>query len=248
MASFRRFPDLPKELRDAIWDYASQRNLAGVQIFELQSPDPKQDGQSPDTTNLGASPSGQRLAAPLPRKYFPSLDGSAGTSNVSKYMADIGLWTAYLFVIQPRKIEDVDWSRVARDIRKQLEPRGLFRINIGIELNVQWGIHQEDDYLDLLGDIDKNEINRGTRVFYTCDRRFIEVDWKRQPLKLWQYIKPLERKHRYTGEYESSISLARDLDRIADDLVSDYHIYGQYGEDEDERFNCEVKLLGWDDL
>ncbi|KAF5640004.1 uncharacterized protein FTJAE_4550 [Fusarium tjaetaba] len=324
MASFRRFADLPKELRDMIWDYASHRNLCGVQIFELRTPEPKRDGETSGATTSGIRPPRHLLDAPLPSKCFPALDGSPGNSNASRYMADVGLWTACkesrgvmekatrgtkkilemqakqrylyspwqehvpasisfstsqrllvqphadLFVIQPSKIEDIDWSQVARDIRNQLQPRGFrFGIHIGIELDGQWGIRQSDDYLYLLcdafrdiraqlwiidhnlkirEDIDKNEINSGNRVFYTCDRRFVEVDWKRQGLKHWRYIKPLERKCGFTGEYESSISLAERLDRKAADCVSDYHVYGQYGEAEDARFNCEVKLLGWDDL
>jgi hypothetical protein len=324
MASFRRFADLPKELRDTIWDYASHRNQCGVQIFELRTPEPKRDGETSGATTSGTRPPRHQLDAPLRSKCFPALDGSPGNSHTSTYMAHIGLWTACkesrdvmekatqgtkkilemqekerylfypweehvpaiiscstkqrflvqphadLFVIQPSKIEDIDWSQIARDIRNQLEPRGFrFPINIGIEWNVQWGIHQKDEFpyllceafreihaqlwiidhnLKIRGDIDKNEINSGTQIFYTCDRRFIEVDWQRQPLKFWRYIKPLERKCIFTGEYESSISLAKHLDSIADDCVSDYHVYGQYGEEEDQRFNCEVKLLGWDEL
>ncbi|PNP74234.1 hypothetical protein FNYG_12283 [Fusarium nygamai] len=295
MASFRRFADLPKELRDTIWDYASHRNLAGVQIFELRTPEPKRNGKTSDATALRTRPPRHQLDAPLRSKCFPAVDGSPGNSHTSTYMAHIGLWTACkesrdvmekatqgtkkilemqakhqymfypweehvpasiscsasqrflvqphadLFVIQPSKIEDIDWSQVARDIRNQLEPRGFrFPINIGIEWNVQWGIHQKDEIPHLLceafrdihvqlwiidhnlkirEDIDKNEIS-GTQVFYTCDRRFIEVDWQREPRKLWRYIKLPERKCRYTGEYESSISLAERLDAIANDLIS----------------------------
>ncbi|KAF5701861.1 hypothetical protein FGLOB1_9974 [Fusarium globosum] len=270
MASFKLFAELPKELRDTIWDYASQRNLAGVQIFELRTAKPTEDGEASDPMVSGTRPPRQQLDAPSRSKCFPALDGSPGTSNVSRYMADIGLWTAYLFVIQPSKIEDINWSQVARDIRKQLEPSGFrLPINIGIEWNVEWGIKDNYDDFDVLcqafrdihaqlwiidhnlkrrGDIGKNKINSGTKVFYACDRRFIEVYWKNQPLEHWRYIQPPERRRRYAREHESSIGLARDLHSTAEDDISDWRLYGQYGEDEDRRFNYEVKLLGWDDL
>ncbi|KAG4292762.1 hypothetical protein FPRO06_12250 [Fusarium proliferatum] len=329
MASFKLFAELPKELRDAIWDYASQRNLAGVQIFELRTPKPTEDGETSDPMVSGTRPPRQQLDAPSRSKCFPALDGSPGTSNVSRYMADIGLWTACkesrdvmektaqrteiilekqpkkdyycfwdmeylpeynipaifrcstsqqllaqpyadLFVIQPSKIEDINWSQVARDIRKQLEPSGFrLPINIGIEWNVEWGIKDNYDDFDVLcqafrdihaqlwiidhnlkrrGDIGKNKINSGTKVFYACDRRLIEVYWENQPLEHWRYIQPPERRRRYAREHESSTGLARDLHSTAEDDLSDWRLYGQYGEDEDRRFNCEVKLLGWDDL
>ncbi|KLO90908.1 uncharacterized protein LW93_208 [Fusarium fujikuroi] len=94
MASFRRFADLPEEIRDMIWSDASQRDLAGVQIFELRTPKPKEDGETSDITASGTRPPRQQLYAPLRGKCFPALDGGPGTSNVSRYMADIGLWTA----------------------------------------------------------------------------------------------------------------------------------------------------------
>ncbi|KAF5646184.1 hypothetical protein F52700_1874 [Fusarium sp. NRRL 52700] len=286
MASFTCFPDLPKELRDMIWDYASQCNLGGVQISELQSPEPKQDGETSDTTNSGASPPGQRLTATLPSKSFPTLGGNTGSSNVSRYMADIGLWTACkesrdvmektsqrtktmlerhnqedfyswslenlreyhipaivrcstshqllvqpyadLFVLQPSKIEDIDWSQAISDVNAQL-----------------WII---DHNLKVRGDIGKNEITSLTPAFYARDRRLIEVYWRRQPLKHWRHVKPPERKCKYTDEDESSISLVSDLDGVADDALFDWRFYGQYGEKEDRRFNCHVRLLGWDDL
>ncbi|CVK95877.1 uncharacterized protein FMAN_13800 [Fusarium mangiferae] len=324
MASFRRFSDLPKEIRDIIWSDASQRDLAGVQIFELRTPKPKEDGETSDTTASGTRPPRQQLDAPLRSKCFPALDGSPGTLNVSRYMADIGLWTACkesrevmekttqrskkilemqakdnyrhydwekhvpaiiscsnsqrflvqphadLFVIQPSKIEDIDWSQVARDIRKQIEPGGFaFGINIGIEWNAEWGIKNKWDDFDLLCQafhdvhaqlwiIDHNlrtreEINRreqdcGNKTFYTCDRRFIEINWNHEPLSRWRHIKPPERKCKYTGKDEDSLSLAHSLENIAADEHWNWRRSGQYGGDEDRRFYCKVKLLGWDDL
>ncbi|KAF4961145.1 hypothetical protein FGADI_381 [Fusarium gaditjirri] len=81
MASFRRFPDVPKELRDMAWDYAPQRNIGGVQIFELQTPEPKQDGETSDTKTPGTRPLRQQLATPLPSKYFPALDTACKESR-----------------------------------------------------------------------------------------------------------------------------------------------------------------------
>ncbi|KAF5685579.1 hypothetical protein FCIRC_3365 [Fusarium circinatum] len=323
MASFKHFPALPKEIRDMVWEYASQRDVAGVQIFQLRTPEPKKDGDASDTTTPGTRPHRQQLAAPLRSKCFPALDGSTGTSNVSRYMADVGLWTACkesrevmekttqrsekilemqaketyryfgweehvpaiiscstskrflvqpnadLFVIQPSKIEDIDWSQVARDIRKQFEPRGFgFRINIGIEWNVEWGIKNEDDDFELLCNafrdiraqlwiidnnlrrkegLDKTEKNRHKKVFYACDRKFLEVNWASKPFERWRHIKPPPEEKRF-GRREYSTSLARSLHRIEDDAHGRYISYGQYGEEDDERFSCEIKLLGWDDL
>lgn len=323
MASFRRFADLPKEIRDMIWSDASQRDLAGVQIFELRTPKPKEDGETSDTTASGTRPPRQQLDAPLRSKCFPALDGSPGTSNVSRYMADIGLWTACkesrdvmekttqrserilemqakeeyryyhweehvpaiisysnsqrflvqpladLFVIQPSKIEDIDWSQVARDIRKQFEPRDFaFKINIGIEWNVEWGIKQEDCDFNLLCEafrdiqaqlwiidtnlkrkegMNKNTNGRCRKVFYACDRKFLEVDFEYKPLERWRHIIPPPEETRF-GRYEYSTSLAKGLSSIQDDSHSRYIGRGQYGEEDDERFSCDVKLLGWDDL
>ncbi|EXL99625.1 hypothetical protein FOIG_08650 [Fusarium odoratissimum NRRL 54006] len=64
MASFRHFPDLPKDLRNIIWDYASRRSNSGVQIFELQGPEPKQDGETFNATTSDARPPKQQLASP----------------------------------------------------------------------------------------------------------------------------------------------------------------------------------------
>ncbi|KAF5988886.1 hypothetical protein FCOIX_289 [Fusarium coicis] len=98
MASFMRFSELPKELRDTIWDYATQltnqRNLTGVQIFELWTPELERDGETSDSPTSDTLQPVQELAAPLRSKCFPALDGSPGNSKVFRYMADIGLWTA----------------------------------------------------------------------------------------------------------------------------------------------------------
>ncbi|KAF4418940.1 hypothetical protein FACUT_11661 [Fusarium acutatum] len=294
MASFRRFPDLPKELRDIIWDYATQRKLAGVQIFDLRTPEPKNDGGTPNIMTLGARRSRQQLAAPLPSKYFPTLYGSTSTLNVSRYMADIGLWTACkesrevmekttqrtkrilerqakkkhryfcyvehvpailpcstsqrclaqphtdIFLLQPSKIKDIDWSRAARDMRKQFDPRSFrFRINIGIEWNVQWGIKDEDEDFNLLCQAFENISAQG---------KFIEVSWQYESLERWRHIKPPERKCIYTGEDESSLSLVRDLENIADEEHGRWLSYGPYEEDDAEPFGWEPKLLGWDYL
>ncbi|KAF5592885.1 hypothetical protein FPCIR_5568 [Fusarium pseudocircinatum] len=305
MASFTRFSELSKELRDMIWDYATQittqRNVAGVQIFEFRPPEPTKDGETSDTTTSGVLPPRQQLATPLRSKCFPSIDGGPGDSNVSRYMADIGLWTACkeswevmekttqrtnrilergarqgyrfnwddLIVLQPNKIEDINWSQIAHDIGKHFDPRYAWDgINIGIEWNVQWGINKEDDDFNLLcqafrdldaqlwiighnlkrkEELDKNEINRGNQVFYTCDRRFIEVDWSYKPFERWRHIRPPPEETRY-GKPECSTSLARSLHLIEDDSHGSYIRYGQYGEEDDERFSCEIRLLGWDDL
>ncbi|KAH7237129.1 uncharacterized protein BKA55DRAFT_679375 [Fusarium redolens] len=80
MASFRRFPDLPKELREM--------------IFDLQKPEPNEESQTSIANPSAGHPPKHELASPLTSKYFPAPDGSTGNSNVSTYMADIGLWTA----------------------------------------------------------------------------------------------------------------------------------------------------------
>ncbi|QGJ01141.1 hypothetical protein CEK26_002585 [Fusarium fujikuroi] len=277
MASFRRFADLPKEIRDVIWSDASQRDLAGVQIFELRTPKPKEDDETSDTTASGTRPPRHQLDAPLRSKCFPALDGSPGTSNVSRYMADIGLWTACkesrevmekttqrsqkilemqakdkyryyhweehvpaiiscstsqpflvqphtdLFVIQPSKIEDIDWWQVASDIRKQFEPRDFaFEINIGIEWKAEWGIKQEDGDFNLLceafrdinaqlwvidtnlkrkEDMNKNTNDRCRKVFYACDRKFFEVDFEYKPLERWRHIIPPPEETRFGSRH-----------------------------------------------
>ncbi|KAF5589675.1 uncharacterized protein FSUBG_11100 [Fusarium subglutinans] len=317
MASFARFAQLPKELRDMVWEYASQRDVAGVQIFELRPPEPTEDGETSDATTSGARPPRQQLAAPLRSKCFPSIDGGPGDSNVSRYMADIGLWTACkesrevmekttqrtnripergarqeyrfnwgdlpsdtsqpfmvqlhkdLIVLQPSKIEDINWSQIAHDIGEHFDPRYSWHgINIGIEWKVQWGINKEDDDFNLLcqafhdldaqlwiidhnlkrkEDMDKNKTDGGTEAFYTCDRKFLEVDWRHKPFERWRHVRPPPAETRY-GKPECSTSLAKGLDCIEDDSHSRYILYGQYGEEGDDRFMWQIRLLGWDDL
>lgn len=97
MARFHLFTDLPKELRDEIWDMAIRDDKAAVHFFTIYDDYWDSDSvvnpamkvhaaRDPDITwtNIG-------FAAPRPRGS-DQLSWTEG--NVSTYMADSGLWTA----------------------------------------------------------------------------------------------------------------------------------------------------------
>ncbi|KAJ3546304.1 hypothetical protein NM208_g2075 [Fusarium decemcellulare] len=100
--TLHRFGELPKELRDQIWDLAIRPNRPGVHIFKLRDADEenikKENVVNVQSSNWGVS----RLAAPSCEKYadIGKIHNSSNTAlslkgdNTSTYIMDGGLWTA----------------------------------------------------------------------------------------------------------------------------------------------------------
>ncbi|KAL7758852.1 hypothetical protein ACKLNR_011279 [Fusarium oxysporum f. sp. zingiberi] len=86
MTAFKRFTELPRELRDRIWSLAIRDDHPGVHIF----------GQYVTGSHRILSWGGTSfdLAAPSWSRYFESLDEHRSDENISTYLIDGGLWTA----------------------------------------------------------------------------------------------------------------------------------------------------------
>ncbi|KAF4450803.1 hypothetical protein F53441_6135 [Fusarium austroafricanum] len=93
MASFERFLDLPRELRDEIWNLTIREDRPGVQIFGRYNENKKSmaEGRSLITCY---DEFGRLLSAPSWYRYFDSLDECSSDKNISTYTIDGGLWTA----------------------------------------------------------------------------------------------------------------------------------------------------------
>lgn len=88
--TFHGFPDLPPELRDAIWNQAIRPQRPGAQVFKYYT-GPEDD----DHANVAVKPThpkAQHLAAP---EYSESAGPSVYTKdNMSWYLYDGGMWSA----------------------------------------------------------------------------------------------------------------------------------------------------------
>ncbi|WZH45418.1 2EXR domain-containing protein [Fusarium acuminatum] len=86
MTTFRRFTELPREIRDRIWTLAIRDDRPGVHIF----------GQYKTGSHRIESWGGTSfdLVAPSWSRYFESLDEHRSDENISTYLIDGGLWTA----------------------------------------------------------------------------------------------------------------------------------------------------------
>ncbi|KAI1034285.1 hypothetical protein LB503_012466 [Fusarium chuoi] len=92
MASFTRFAELPKELRDQIWSMAIRDDRPGVHIFGKYD---KTMGNTSESRFLRHHDIlSQTWAAPSWRRYFENLNGDRSDENISTYLIDGGLWTA----------------------------------------------------------------------------------------------------------------------------------------------------------
>ncbi|PNP74233.1 hypothetical protein FNYG_12282 [Fusarium nygamai] len=92
MAEFKRFSELPRELRDQIWSMAIRDDRPGVHIFG-QYDKTKRYRSGSRFLRSGDVVSGT-WAAPSWRRYFENLNEDRSDENISTYLIDGGLWTA----------------------------------------------------------------------------------------------------------------------------------------------------------
>ncbi|RBR13572.1 hypothetical protein FVER53590_08531 [Fusarium verticillioides] len=92
MASFTRFAELPKELRDRIWSMAIRDDRPGVHIFGKY--DKTRENTSESHFLRHHDILSETWAAPSWRRYFENLNGNHSDENISTYLIDGGLWTA----------------------------------------------------------------------------------------------------------------------------------------------------------
>lgn len=99
MAQFHPFPNLPKELRDSIWDMAIRSDDPGVHFFTIYDAcnDPPSVVNPSKRVHVTEEPFVVRFrigfAAPRPRRQ-ESNQLSWTDGNLSTYLTDSGLWTA----------------------------------------------------------------------------------------------------------------------------------------------------------
>ncbi|EGU88305.1 hypothetical protein FOPG_09289 [Fusarium oxysporum f. sp. conglutinans race 2 54008] len=92
MASFERFAELPKELRDQIWSFAGRDDRPGVHIFGQYDKTKENTGERQFLRyNDRISKS---WAAPSWRRYYENFNEDRSDENISTYLIDGGLWTA----------------------------------------------------------------------------------------------------------------------------------------------------------
>ncbi|KAF4969014.1 hypothetical protein FSARC_3668 [Fusarium sarcochroum] len=123
MATFHRFSDLPRELRDEIWTFVIRAAGPGVHVFrlynrEMDNATGAQDVAFPDYYPM------HRLAAPTWNRYFDNVDARCGDKNVSTYLIDGGLWTACKEsrTIMEKHFKNLKWnSRRKRDKKGRTE-------------------------------------------------------------------------------------------------------------------------------
>ncbi|KAF5640005.1 uncharacterized protein FTJAE_4551 [Fusarium tjaetaba] len=92
MAEFKRFSELPRELRDHIWSMAIRDDRPGVHIFG-QYDTSKRFAKGSRFLRSGNVVS-DTWAEPSWRRYFENLNQSRSDENISTYLIDGGLWTA----------------------------------------------------------------------------------------------------------------------------------------------------------
>ncbi|KAJ4264377.1 hypothetical protein NW762_005575 [Fusarium torreyae] len=93
MATFKRFPDLPMELRDEIWKFVIRPTGPGVHIFRLYHSGLDDATGAHYVAHLYYFHE-HHLAVPLWNRYFDNIDTNCSDKNVSTYLIDGGLWTA----------------------------------------------------------------------------------------------------------------------------------------------------------
>ncbi|KAF5561968.1 hypothetical protein FPHYL_5908 [Fusarium phyllophilum] len=92
MAEFKRFSELPRELRDQIWSMAIRDDRPGVHIFGQY--DKRNDNVTEGHSLMRGDWPSDTWAAPSWRRYFENLNEDYSDENISTYLIDGGLWTA----------------------------------------------------------------------------------------------------------------------------------------------------------
>ncbi|KAF5592884.1 hypothetical protein FPCIR_5567 [Fusarium pseudocircinatum] len=92
MAEFKRFSELPIELRDQIWSVAIRDDRPGVHIFG-QYDKTKRFARGSRFLRSGDVVS-DTWAVPSWHRYFENFNEDRSDENISTYLIDDGLWTA----------------------------------------------------------------------------------------------------------------------------------------------------------
>lgn len=121
-ATFDRFSDLPRELRDQIWSFALRTARPGVQIFRLYNSYKDDHARAHDVVSLDCCFDGHRFAAPLWNRYFDNIDTKCSDGNLSTYLIDGGLWTACKEsrLIIEKHFQSSEWNYQRKYQRKKL--------------------------------------------------------------------------------------------------------------------------------
>ncbi|KAH7237128.1 uncharacterized protein BKA55DRAFT_694754 [Fusarium redolens] len=118
MAAFKRFPELPRELRDQIWSMAIRDDRPGVHIFG-QYEETKENSSESHALRHGIFIS-LNWAAPSWRRYFDNLNEDQSDENISTYFIDGGLWTA---CHESRLIMEKRFQQSNRNLYKCITPK-----------------------------------------------------------------------------------------------------------------------------
>ncbi|RSL73764.1 hypothetical protein CEP54_000134 [Fusarium duplospermum] len=108
---FHRFPDLPWELRDMIWNFALRPNIPGVHVFKLYN---KTTDHGVDrNVDVFDQHGSLRLAAPQNNKTSITRN----RDNPSTYLIDGGLWTACKEsnLVMKRNFNHQKWKSLLKD-------------------------------------------------------------------------------------------------------------------------------------
>ncbi|KAF5685580.1 hypothetical protein FCIRC_3366 [Fusarium circinatum] len=92
MSEFKRFSELPRELRELIWSMAMRDDRPGVHIFGQY--DKTNDNVTEGRPLMRGDWPSYTWAAPSWRRYFENLNDDCSDGNISTYLIDSGLWTA----------------------------------------------------------------------------------------------------------------------------------------------------------
>ncbi|KAF5565074.1 hypothetical protein FPANT_14168 [Fusarium pseudoanthophilum] len=126
MAEFKRFPELPRELRDQIWSMAIRHDRPGVHIFGQY--DKTKENTSESRFLRYDDRISESWAAPSWRRYYENFNEDSSDENISTYLIDGGLWTAChesrLIMErrfeQPKRKHDDGYTRPRHDRTKEV--------------------------------------------------------------------------------------------------------------------------------
>ncbi|KAF5666638.1 hypothetical protein FHETE_6137 [Fusarium heterosporum] len=212
------FHDLPKELRDRIWNLAIRDDYPGVHIFG--SSDQAKKGESRPMTSRGDR--SRDSFEPLWSGYFQNLKNDCSDENISTYLIDGGLWTACK---ESRRVMENHFKQLDWPVRKSL---------------MEYHYCSKDDKYKMPS---TGYFAGGANVFYARDRKFLEVDCISRPLDLkqhWQFVGP-------DGNELETMSMSRCLVMEVDDKIDDKKDFELDYTDLDS-CPVSIGLLGWDEL
>ncbi|KAF5237834.1 hypothetical protein FANTH_10548 [Fusarium anthophilum] len=126
MSEFKRFSELPRELRDQIWSMAIRDDRPGVHVFGLY--DKTNDNVTEGRSLMRGDWPSDTWAAPSWRRYFENLNDDCSDENISTYLIDGGLWTACheSRLIMERRYEQSNRKIYGRPSSEWTSDRDLF--------------------------------------------------------------------------------------------------------------------------